>query len=1057
MAPETPAAEAPAQAAGGLENPEEGLIESNNFDDMNLRPELLRGIYAYGFERPSAIQQRAIMPVVAGHDVIAQAQSGTGKTATFSVSILQSIDVNLKQPQALVLAPTRELAQQIQKVVIALGDYMNIECFAAVGGTSVREAMAKLQEGVHVIVGTPGRVFDMIQRRALKTDHIKIFCLDEADEMLSRGFKDQIYDVFQLLPPTTQVVLLSATMPADVLEVTTKFMRDPIRILVKRDELTLEGIKQFFIAVEKEEWKLETLSDLYETVTITQAVIFCNTRRKVDWLTDKLQAREFTVSAMHGDMEQAQREVIMKEFRSGSSRVLITTDLLARGIDVQQVSLVINYDLPSSRENYIHRIGRGGRFGRKGVAINFVTQEDVPALRDIERFYNTQPVHTVMAPATRSTKRAASPPPDSRATRPRLPFASVASVQLVIVHYKDQQVLLRVVNGKYDTFTDAVAQTFHFPPHWVDTVEREIEGSWVMLDKSVWEDQMKEPWTVSAQPDGSLVDLASGLELAYLFWEAESYKTMSNTPSQLAFDPSNPSLDVSNGCALPFAAFLAHLDKTLAALSLHTAARNDFVTYWLSHFTRIRDAGQHIGFRFLVQADYERAARLDVEPKPDVVTRVFLLFKGVDAEDASEWKKADEVDWVEEVGVQVDKIRDESLFRVLEWGGMESLLTRTRTMAAPASEPTVVAIVRYKDRQELLRFPDSTYDTFCRRLSSVFFIATPSILCVERSMPSLGWVCVDPATWQEQAGERFDNDWPYYRVIDGDCPEAKQHCRKITIKLETPGGGRTSIDIEHSATVSQLQAAVATAIGLPVSQQRLLLHGEELSDGNARLYKSEITAGVRMTVELSKPAGVPVIQMYPSAALRSPSASVTLTTMLSSQWHFWHDPEFLFSTRYPREIEFKVATSLDSDTSARWICPKALPAFRTLNSVNGCFLPHEGLYDALFDLFSALALPHEASWTLASRCKRRVDEDHALAFRILPHEEYADLSSLDVQPPPDVTTRIFLLYKAMGKDEVKDWTHADKIEWVEELDVDVAAARDESLFRVFEWGSLEVS
>ncbi|GAA5869941.1 hypothetical protein JCM16303_001846 [Sporobolomyces ruberrimus] len=393
--PETPASEAPA-AAGGVENVEEALIESNwdqvvdNFDDMNLRPELLRGIYAYGFERPSAIQQRAIMPVVAGHDVIAQAQSGTGKTATFSVSILQSIDVALKQPQALVLAPTRELAQQIQKVLVALGDYMNIECFAAVGGTSVREAMAKLQEGVHVVVGTPGRVFDMIQRRALKTDHIKIFCLDEADEMLSRGFKDQIYDVFQLLPPTTQVVLLSATMPTDVLEVTTKFMRDPIRILVKRDELTLEGIKQFYIAVEKEEWKLDTLSDLYETVTITQAVIFCNTRRKVDWLTDKLQAREFTVSAMHGDMDQGQREVIMKEFRSGSSRVLITTDLLARGIDVQQVSLVINYDLPSSRENYIHRIGRGGRFGRKGVAINFVATEDVPALRDIERFYNTQ-------------------------------------------------------------------------------------------------------------------------------------------------------------------------------------------------------------------------------------------------------------------------------------------------------------------------------------------------------------------------------------------------------------------------------------------------------------------------------------------------------------------------------------------------------------------------------------------------------------------------------------------------------------------------------------------
>jgi translation initiation factor 4A len=372
-------------------------IESNweevvdNFDNMNLKTELLRGVYAYGFERPSAIQQRAIMPVIKGHDVIAQAQSGTGKTATFSISILQSIDVSLKATQALILAPTRELALQIQKVVLALGDFMGIDCHACIGGTNVRDDIAKLQSGCQVVVGTPGRVFDMIHnRRAFKTDHMKMFVLDEADEMLSRGFKEQIYDVFQLLPTETQVVLLSATMPADVLEVTTKFMREPIRILVKRDELTLEGIKQFYIAVDKEDWKLDTLCDLYETVTITQAVIFCNTRGKVDWLTDKLTARDFTVSAMHGDMDQAKRDVIMKEFRSGSSRVLITTDLLARGIDVQQVSLVINYDLPSNRENYIHRIGRGGRFGRKGVAINFVTSEDVRMMRDIEQFYNTQ-------------------------------------------------------------------------------------------------------------------------------------------------------------------------------------------------------------------------------------------------------------------------------------------------------------------------------------------------------------------------------------------------------------------------------------------------------------------------------------------------------------------------------------------------------------------------------------------------------------------------------------------------------------------------------------------
>uniref|UniRef100_A0A8D2JLX3 RNA helicase n=1 Tax=Sciurus vulgaris TaxID=55149 RepID=A0A8D2JLX3_SCIVU len=320
-----------------------------DFDDMNLSESLLCGIYAYGFEKPSAIQQRAILPCIKGYDVIAQAQSGTGKTATLAISILQQIELDLKATQALVLAPTRELAQQIQKVVMALGDYMGASCHACIGGTNVRAEVQKLQmEAPHIIVGTPGRVFDMLNRRYLSPKYIKMFVLDEADEMLSCGFKDQIYDIFQKLNSNTQVVLLSATMPSDVLEVTKKFMRDPIRILVKKEELTLEGIRQFYINVEREEWKLNTLCDLYETLTITQAVIFINTRRKVDWLTEKMHARDFTVSAM--------------EFRSGSSRVLITTDLLARGIDVQQVSLVINYDLPTNRENYIHRIGQPWQF-----------------------------------------------------------------------------------------------------------------------------------------------------------------------------------------------------------------------------------------------------------------------------------------------------------------------------------------------------------------------------------------------------------------------------------------------------------------------------------------------------------------------------------------------------------------------------------------------------------------------------------------------------------------------------------------------------------------------
>lgn len=313
-----------------------------------------------------------------------------GKTATFAIGTLAKLDPKLKDCQALILAPTRELAQQIQKVVLALGDYMEIAVHACVGGTAVRDDIRTLQGGVHIVVGTPGRVYDMINRRALRLDSIRQFFLDEADEMLSRGFKDQIYDIFKFLPEMVQVCLFSATMPLDVLEVTERFMREPVRILVKKDELTLEGIKQFYISVEREEWKLETLCDLYETLTITQAIIYCNTRRKVDWLQEEMQKKDFTVSCMHGDMDQRERDIIMREFRTGSSRVLITTDLLARGIDVQQVSLVINFDLPTNRENYIHRIGRSGRFGRKGVAINFLAEGDVRYLRDIEQFYTTE-------------------------------------------------------------------------------------------------------------------------------------------------------------------------------------------------------------------------------------------------------------------------------------------------------------------------------------------------------------------------------------------------------------------------------------------------------------------------------------------------------------------------------------------------------------------------------------------------------------------------------------------------------------------------------------------
>lgn len=360
------------------------------FDAMGLREDLLRGIYSYGFEKPSAVQQRAIDPIIKGRDVIVQSQSGTGKTCVFTVGALQLLDTALCEPQVLILSPTRELAEQSQKVAMALGDFMNVQVHACIGGKSLSEDIRRLDYGVHIVSGTPGRVFDMIQRRNLRTRSLKMLVLDEADEMLNAGFKDQVYDIYRYLPYNTQCIVVSATLPLEILAMTQKFMRNPVRILVKRDELSLEGIKQYFIAVEKEEWKFDTLCDLYDSLVITQAVIFVNLKKKVEWLTNKMREANFTVASMHGEMPQRERDAIMEDFRSGASRVLIATDIWGRGLDVQQVSLVINYDLPVHREQYIHRIGRSGRYGRKGVAINFVTNTDLRQLREIEQYYSTQ-------------------------------------------------------------------------------------------------------------------------------------------------------------------------------------------------------------------------------------------------------------------------------------------------------------------------------------------------------------------------------------------------------------------------------------------------------------------------------------------------------------------------------------------------------------------------------------------------------------------------------------------------------------------------------------------
>jgi translation initiation factor 4A len=373
-----------------LKNKKYEMHEYESFDDMNLNEKLLRGIYAYGFERPSSIQTRGIVPLSLGYDIIAQSQSGTGKTATFLLGSLNRIDLNLKKPQSLVLAPNRELAIQIYDVMKGLSNYMGISSALIIGGTRVDDNFKSLDKGAQYVVGTPGRVYDMIKRYALKMDKIKSFIMAEAEEMLSRGFQDHKYEIFQYIPPKSQVCLFSATMPPTALEMTENFMTNPVKILIQKEKLTLEGIKQYYLGVEQENWKIATLIDLYDKLSISQSIIFANSRRKAEYIKEQLEAKNFTVHCIHGEMPQQERNKVMKDFRQGNLRILISTDIIARGIDVQSVSIVINYDIPRFREIYIHRIGRSGRYGKKGIAINFVTEKEYESLKSIIQFYDSE-------------------------------------------------------------------------------------------------------------------------------------------------------------------------------------------------------------------------------------------------------------------------------------------------------------------------------------------------------------------------------------------------------------------------------------------------------------------------------------------------------------------------------------------------------------------------------------------------------------------------------------------------------------------------------------------
>jgi len=393
------------------------VLPIENFEDLELVDNITRGIFSYGFERPSPIQAKAIRPVITGRDVIAQAQSGMGKTGAFTIGALSRVDENVNATQAIVLAHTRELALQIDTVFRQISTHTNIRINMCLKGIPVQENIDKLS-GVkggkpHIIIGTPGRILDMLKRRDMTTGHpiinqsaLRMMVIDEADEMLGTtnesmahnnrhqqdrkpGFLDQIYNVFQFLPKDIQVCLFSATMGTEFFELTKKFMRDPITVLVKTEQLTLDGIKQYYIDVEENKYKFDTLCELYGLLTINQSIIYCNSMRSVEYLTNMLQKNNFMVSCIHGQMSPSEREMTMSEFRSGKSRVLVSTDLLSRGIDVQQVSVVINYDIPTKIETYLHRIGRSGRYGRKGVSINFVTRFDSNRVKNIEHYYST--------------------------------------------------------------------------------------------------------------------------------------------------------------------------------------------------------------------------------------------------------------------------------------------------------------------------------------------------------------------------------------------------------------------------------------------------------------------------------------------------------------------------------------------------------------------------------------------------------------------------------------------------------------------------------------------
>jgi len=366
--------------------------EIENWDDLEIDPNLLRGIYAYGFENPSPIQKRAIKPMIMKKDIIAQAQSGTGKTATFTIGALSNVDLKENNVQVLILSPTRELSRQTANVISSIGSMLEgLKLQVLVGGNSIDEDTHQLKTNIpHIVVGCPGRVYDMMRRNSFATKKIKLVILDEADEMFSTGFKEQVYNIFQFFNKDIQVALFSATLPLYVNGIINKIMRDPVRVYVKTEQLTLEGISQYYVAVEDDRQKYATLKDLYSYISMSQCIIYCNSLKRVSDLYDAMMEDGFPVCRIHSGMEKEERDNAFSDFRVGKFRVLISSNVTARGIDIQQVSVVINFDISKCVHTYLHRIGRSGRWGRKGIGINLVTRRDIPRLKEIEVHYACQ-------------------------------------------------------------------------------------------------------------------------------------------------------------------------------------------------------------------------------------------------------------------------------------------------------------------------------------------------------------------------------------------------------------------------------------------------------------------------------------------------------------------------------------------------------------------------------------------------------------------------------------------------------------------------------------------